>query len=467
VARLKVPADFLDLPVEHATRVAAVALLRNGVTAHERLIDPTDGEALHDFRVAVRRLRSWLRAYRSVLKDGFSDKSRRQLKSIAAVTGSARDLEVHLEWLHQHIDTLDADRRSGAMQFRARLENEKQYADHALRSEVARDFTNVADKLRKSLAEYVIRVRIDDDPRPRPMAIAMAETLRGAAQALRDRLGAVTPAVDQPEAAHRVRIETKRLRYLLEPIAPDIERANLLLDRLVELQDLLGEMHDHRVLLREVLAESESSSLTEDDRAGLAALATTLREREAAAFATFEQHWINTGAQELFETVHAVAADLVARAYRDEEIERKYLLRGMPPHARRWPAKDIEQGYLPGERLVERLRRVQIDGTTKWYRTVKVGAGIARGEFEDETTASVFDVMWPLTEGHRVHKRRYTVPDGEHVWEVDEFIGRDLVLAEVELAAPDAPVDPPAWLSPYIVREVTGEAEYTNLHLAV
>jgi CYTH domain-containing protein len=298
------------------------------------------------------------------------------------------------------------------------------------------------------------------------MAIAMAETLRGAAQALRDRLSAVTPATDEPEAAHRVRIETKRLRYLLEPVAPDVERAPQLMDRLVHLQDLLGEMHDHRMLLQEVLAESESLSLTDDDRAGLALLATTLRERETAAFATFEQEWISTGAQELFEMVHAVAADLVTRAYRDEEIERKYLLRGVPPHVLRWPAKEIEQGYLPGDRLVERLRRVQIDGTTTWFRTVKVGAGITRGEFEDETTAPVFDVMWPLTEGRRVRKRRYTVPDGEYAWEVDEFVGRDLILAEVELSAPDALVDPPAWLSPYIVREVTGEAEYTNLHLA-
>ena len=74
--------------------------------------------------------------------------------------------------------------------------------------------------------------------------------------------------------------------------------------------------------------------------------------------------------------------------------------------------------------------------------------------------------MWPLTEGHRLRKRRYTVPDGERAWEIDEFVGRELVLAEVELPAPDVPVDPPAWLSPYIVREVTGEADYTNIHLA-
>jgi adenylate cyclase len=97
---------------------------------------------------------------------------------------------------------------------------------------------------------------------------------------------------------------------------------------------------------------------------------------------------------------------------------------------------------------------------------VKAGAGVSRTELEDETTQHVFDTMWPLTEGRRVHKRRYAVADGPHVWEIDEFTDRDLVLAEVELPDADTIVEPPEWLAPYVVREVTGEPEYLNLNLA-
>ena len=78
----------------------------------------------------------------------------------------------------------------------------------------------------------------------------------------------------------------------------------------------------------------------------------------------------------------------------------------------------------------------------------------------------MFDGIWPLTDGRRVRKSRYRVPAGELIWEIDQFLDRDLVLAEVELAAADTPVVPPEWLQPYLVREVTGEVEFENRHLA-
>ena len=81
-----------------------------------------------------------------------------------------------------------------------------------------------------------------------------------------------------------------------------------------------------------------------------------------------------------------------------------------------------------------------------WYRTVKSGAGISRIELEDETSREVFETMWPLTAGRRVLKQRYRIPDGDLIWEIDQFTDRDLVLAEVELPSADAKVEPPTWL---------------------
>jgi CYTH domain-containing protein len=63
-------------------------------------------------------------------------------------------------------------------------------------------------------------------------------------------------------------------------------------------------------------------------------------------------------------------------------------------------------------------------------------------------------------------KRRYLVPAGDLTWEIDEFLDRDLVLAEVELPSAEARVNPPEWLEPYVVRDVTGESEYSNMRLA-
>jgi CYTH domain-containing protein len=87
-------------------------------------------------------------------------------------------------------------------------------------------------------------------------------------------------------------------------------------------------------------------------------------------------------------------------------------------------------------------------------------------ELEDETDADLFESLWPLTEGRRVTKRRHKVREGDRVWEVDEFLDRDLVLAEVELPSVDATVELPDWLRPHVVREVTSESEYKNENLA-
>jgi len=51
------------------------------------------------------------------------------------------------------------------------------------------------------------------------------------------------------------------------------------------------------------------------------------------------------------------------------------------------------------------------------------------------------------------------VPDGELVWEIDEFLDRPLWLAEIELPSADTEVRVPEWLAEYVVREVTGELE--------
>src|SRR5690349_17491771 len=48
---------------------------------------------------------------------------------------------------------------------------------------------------------------------------------------------------------------------------------------------------------------------------------------------------------------------------RNREIERKYLLRGLPPQTSGATALHIDQGYLPGERINERVRRTRFDGT--------------------------------------------------------------------------------------------------------
>jgi len=151
----------------------------------------------------------------------------------------------------------------------------------------------------------------------------------------------------------------------------------------------------------------------------------------------------------------------------DREIERKYLLRGLPKGIAAFPSVEIDQGYIPGIHVRERVRRVRDGEIVSYVRTIKLGTGIHRFEFEEPAPEAFFDAVWPLTEGHRIRKRRYRVPCDGFEWEVDEFLDRpDLVLAEIELDDVNERPDPPAEIAAVIVREVTDELEFGNYRLA-
>lgn len=160
------------------------------------------------------------------------------------------------------------------------------------------------------------------------------------------------------------------------------------------------------------------------------------------------------------------ACEALARPAPPREIERKFLCRELPKLPAGAEILEVEQGWLPGRTFRERLRRVRGPGGERLVRTLKLGAGAVRVEFEETVDPALFAALWPLTRGARVRKRRYRVPEGGRVFEIDEFLDRDLVLAEVELERPDEPVELPAWLAEVIVREVTDEPGFTNLELA-
>ena len=126
----------------------------------------------------------------------------------------------------------------------------------------------------------------------------------------------------------------------------------------------------------------------------------------------------------------------------------------MPPEGSEVRVGEIDQGYLPGHLITERIRRIADNDGVQYLRTIKAGAGVVRTEIEESIDAKLFEQLWPLTEGRRVRKVRTTVTDDAgRKWEIDEFLDRELFLAEIELAAPDADAEPPAWLARCVVRD--------------
>jgi CHAD domain-containing protein/CYTH domain-containing protein len=480
------PEYLLELPAEEAARLIALGLLDAVRAAEPRLARPDDSEALHDFRVALRRLRTTLRTYRPQLGAAARRGLRRRLGRLADATRQSRDLEVHLAWIRDQLPALTDRQRAGAEWLAGRMERRRRRADRRLARRVERTFEPTVSRLERRLRRWRARIELDPGRRRQAAAGVIAGRIGELAGDLETALAAVHSLRDLG-AAHRARIVAKRLRYILEPVAGHAAGVEPVLEQLRGLQDALGDLHDSQVFVEELAGAVERASARqtrrlaralrewtpdptapdrEDARPGLLALARLLRVRGTAAFEQLSGEWLDGRAEAFFHAVAELGRAIAARPAGPLEIERKYLLSAVPPGVVSTTPVEIEQGYLPGTRLVERLRRVAADGETTWYRTVKAGAGLSRIELEEETTGELFDDLWPFTEGRRLAKRRYRLPDGDHTWEVDQFLDRDLVLAEVELAGPEDAVPPPEWLAPYVVREVTGEPEFANAALA-
>jgi CHAD domain-containing protein/CYTH domain-containing protein len=484
---IHLPEETLVRPPEEGARLIALRLLDDARAALSRMDDPADVEALHDFRVALRRLRSTLRAYRPWLQRRATEDALDRARRLASRTNRARDAEVQIEWLHERLDGLRPSHRDAVAALVRTLEARKRAAYAGARDGVPEGFAELERSLRATLEVYRVRVHVGGPHTEASFAQVCGRLVARAGRDLRERLAPIGSADDE-QRAHAARIAAKRLRYLLEPVSSHVEGGPAALRDLRALQDVLGEFNDLVVLGRtlgwaleqhavarvrrmiEALRAGDPDELALARRRpaepGLFAVALLARSRARELFDELKRRWVGEPGAGFFEEIEHVAAALLALGGGRVEIERKFLLRGLPAQASAVAPLEIAQGWLPGVEVRERVRHVRGPEGERWYRTIKLGMGLQRPEFEEQIGRAVFEQLWPLTQGCRVFKRRHRVSAGERVWEIDDFSDRDLVLAEVELPSPDSPCELPDWLAPHVVREVTGDPEYTNLKLA-
>ncbi len=144
------------------------------------------------------------------------------------------------------------------------------------------------------------------------------------------------------------------------------------------------------------------------------------------------------------------------------EIERKFLV-----HETEWENVRKPEGefYRQGYLLSDPAKTIRVRQTpTKGFLTIKgISVGASRPEFEYEISfAEAGDLLDEFTK-ISLSKIRYKIRFGNHLWEVDEFLGENegLLIAEIELAKEDEKFSLPSWIG----QEVTGEQQYYNSNL--
>jgi len=146
------------------------------------------------------------------------------------------------------------------------------------------------------------------------------------------------------------------------------------------------------------------------------------------------------------------------------EIERKFLVNSDDYRAEASSVITMTQGYLNSD--PERSVRIRITDLTGFI-TVKGKSnesGLSRFEWEREISKTEAEALLKLCEKTIISKTRYEVAVGNHLFEVDEFLGdnKGLVMAEVELGSEDEKFSKPDWLGD----EVTGDLKYYNSNLS-
>lgn len=144
-----------------------------------------------------------------------------------------------------------------------------------------------------------------------------------------------------------------------------------------------------------------------------------------------------------------------------KEIERKFLVSGDQWRAL-GTATLFRQGYLSVSK--ERTVRVRVAGDQGFLTIKGISDGISRAEFEYEIPLpDAQEMLDTLCIKPLIEKRRYRIPYGKHVWEVDEFLGENqgLMVAEIELKDAAEIFALPDWIG----AEVSDDARYFNSNL--
>ncbi len=243
-AKMRLPLQA-TMRADIATKMILRALLQIITRNAAGIINDVDTEFLHDYRVAIRRTRSALGQIKGVFPADVTDRFRKHFARLGAVTNQLRDLDVYL--LHE-------EDYKGMLPALLRPDIEPLFA--SIRRERAQALRSVVRMLRsKSYADLLRQWEafLDQPPVDTPAAMHASRPIRDVAQERIARKRRRVIKVGQhlltdpdEEGLHMLRIECKKLRYLLEfffKVLPG-KQATSLIKQLRALQDNLGRFHD-------------------------------------------------------------------------------------------------------------------------------------------------------------------------------------------------------------------------------
>jgi CHAD domain-containing protein len=247
-----------DAPVKESAQTIINAFLKISRRNENGIIADYDTEFLHDYRVSLRKVRSVLSLFKGVYSPEDTDRLKQDFASLMQKTNSLRDLDVYLLNKKQYFELVPEDTHEGLEilfnYFAGEREKEQKSVSQIIKSKT---YLKEIGRLQKLFGKGT---SLGAGPNGEEKSLAFACML---IHKRYDKVCKIARSIDEKtedETVHQLRINCKKLRYLIEffaPIFPEDE-IKFLIKSLKVLQDNLGNFNDYSVqqaFLRQVLSE--------------------------------------------------------------------------------------------------------------------------------------------------------------------------------------------------------------------
>jgi CHAD domain-containing protein len=203
-------------------------------------------DAVHQMRVATRRLRSTLKSFGAVLRAADCERLGDELKWLGGVLGTARDAEVMAGHLQAGLDELPPELIMGPVRARVRVHFARVAAGARAAVVEALDGGRYL-----ALLDGLDALLVDPPLTPeagRPAAEVLPASVRHTRRRVRRRIrGArhVPAGPGRDTALHEARKAAKHARYAAEAVSPAFgKQASRFAKRVKKVQSVLGDHHD-------------------------------------------------------------------------------------------------------------------------------------------------------------------------------------------------------------------------------
>lgn len=211
-------------------------------------IADTDSEFLHDFRVAVRRTRVGLSQVKHVLPEEVLAKYKDFFSWLGQITGETRDLDVYLHNFEQYKKKLPGTIRQSINPLQHFLAAKKQKSHQQLAKKLrSTKYLSTLAEWEEFLVSTPVKMPTEADAKLSIKELADKRIWKAFKNVIKE--GEAIDRHSSPQALHKLRKSCKKLRYLLEffqHLYPQ-HQINKLIQRLKQLQDVLGDFQDYEV----------------------------------------------------------------------------------------------------------------------------------------------------------------------------------------------------------------------------